>query len=456
MLLSKSVMVRWNGSTRTWYESRGYKWTKQNEFFECKFEDVQKESTAKVLVKCDYCGCEFEKQYRNYLREKIDIEKDCCSDSMCKSRKSQDSIMNKYGVINCMQLEDYKDNLRKKYQTSFEEVRELCNTKGLILISKSNEYQNDRSRLLVICEKHIENGVFDTSFANIKKSKHSCTLCADEYTTSLKRMDGNVVYQTFIDKGLEPQFNPTDYNNNVQLLPYLCPKHKDKGIQYRSYAALQASEGCYYCRNERIGDKLRLDEEFVFNQMIKRGLIPTENAKYNNKDEQIPYYCKNHSNHIQYVRFGVLDRTQQPCLYCRIEESMTYLNRRLRSYLSKWREDSEKDCDYKCVLSGNSDYEIHHLIDFNDIIKEALTNLKLDISSHGNEYTADEFVSIKDEVLSLHDKYPLGVCISKDLHIVFHQIFGKDNNNIEEFNIFTNMYKKGELNKMIDSLKQAV
>ena len=105
VLISKEVEVRWNGFTRKWYEERGYKWTKANDYFTCRIEDLMKTSTVKVLVKCDYCGREFEKQYRYYFTERELVDKNCCSNRKCMVAKSEEVSLVKYGVTNYAQTE---------------------------------------------------------------------------------------------------------------------------------------------------------------------------------------------------------------------------------------------------------------------------------------------------------------------------------------------------------------
>jgi len=72
MLITKNVIVKWNGNNKEWYESKGYIFTKFKNEFEVRVEDLTHGSHAPVKVKCD---CEFcEKpylkpmQWRNYTQ----------------------------------------------------------------------------------------------------------------------------------------------------------------------------------------------------------------------------------------------------------------------------------------------------------------------------------------------------------------------------------------------------
>jgi len=149
MLISKTAMIRWNGFTRKWYEEKGYKWTKVNELFECKIEDVQINSTVKVEAKCDYCGEIFYPEYRRLLNARELINKDCCSNRLCMGLKSKEVNLQIYGVEYYTQLESFRERSRKMQQTPFEKVLQDFKDKNLILLSKESDYQNDRSRLFL-------------------------------------------------------------------------------------------------------------------------------------------------------------------------------------------------------------------------------------------------------------------------------------------------------------------
>lgn len=443
MLISKTVMVRWNGYTKKHYEEKGYVWTKQNDYFECKIEDVMPSSTVRVEVRCDYCedAVTF-KEYRNYLKEREIISKDCCKNRKCMVVKSEEVNLKIHGVKNINKLESNKEKLRKIFQTPKEQVLQVAKSKGLKILN-IDDYENDRTRLLVICENHSEEGIQETNFANIKKNKHCCLFIRPEITSKSKKLDGQKVYDEFINKGLIPLFAPNEYKGNSDPLPYKCPNHLDRGIQYRSYSNLPHCNGCEYCSRDRTSNALRNNEEDVFSYFESRGLIVLENQKYKNGDSHIFYRCKKHPENVQSVTYSSLKRTQVPCEYCRFENNISSLNRRMRNCIGEWKQNSEIISNYKCVLTGSDDYDVHHLYSFNSIVKDALLELNMPIKE---EYTAIEYKNIKEKVIHLHKKY-IGVCIRPDLHILFHQMYGKHNNTPEQFEEFKSKFNNGELNE---------
>jgi hypothetical protein len=454
-MISETVMVKWNGFTRKWYEEKGYIWTKQNDEFECPVEDLPPGSTAKVLVDCDYKeeGCKgiHNKPYRQYTEDKERGFGNCCTNKKCGAAKSKEIWLEKYGVDNIQKLDEYKIESRERQLRPFSLIVDCANKKGLILLTTEDEYKslkedNRKSRVRFICPNHIEIGEQSTIVEVFLKNKGCCLYGKGELTGEARRLDGEIVYQAFIDKGMIPKFNPEDYENNSVPLPYLCPEHLDKGIQYKSYGNLFTNKHkCYYCGKESTGDKLRADKDDILDYYISRNLIVEDINEYENKDKPIHFRCPNHIKYLQQVSYSGLKNTQEPCLYCRIEKSLSNLNKRLRSWITKWVKQSKINCNYKCIFTGSKQYDVHHLKSYNEIIKEALKELNYDLKS---EYLSEEFINIKNKVVELHNNYPLGVCITNKIHILFHQLYTKEAS-IDDFYEFKKRYELGEFNELL-------
>lgn len=94
MLLTKYVEVKWNTRNKAYYERLGYKYTKMQDVFLVKVEDLQRGSSVKVEVKCDYHadGCKDVSLVRwsDYIKIKEDNpdnKKDCCNNKKCMVMK---------------------------------------------------------------------------------------------------------------------------------------------------------------------------------------------------------------------------------------------------------------------------------------------------------------------------------------------------------------------------------
>jgi G:T-mismatch repair DNA endonuclease (very short patch repair protein) len=59
---NQKIKVKWHGSNRKHYENSGYVYTKQGEEFEVIPEHLPQKSHIKILITCDFCGEESEKE----------------------------------------------------------------------------------------------------------------------------------------------------------------------------------------------------------------------------------------------------------------------------------------------------------------------------------------------------------------------------------------------------------
>ena len=351
MLVSKEAQVKWNGKTRKWYEDRGYVWTGQNTLFTCKVEDIMKTSTAKVIVKCDYCGIEYEKEYRNLFRR--NSINDCCRD--CVSKKAKETCLERYGVDNIAKVEEERKRRSINLLTPWETIEKLFKDKNLTLLSTEYDYEGEHSVLKYICNNHKEKGVQETKYCCIRKSKHCCPYGAIEHTSNLQRKNVDDIRKIFISKDLTPMFEDDMYKNEDTKLPFICNKHKERGIQYACYNSVKISK--------------------------------------------------------------------LPCVYCREKENIQLgeMNEFIRGYLGNWKSNVKDFYNGECYFTYSTNVDIHHKYALNTIVKEVMQELNIDIKK---EYFCTELQEVKDYVIKLHT-VDLGVAIDKDLHILFHSLYGK-------------------------------
>lgn len=114
MLMTKTVEMRWNSKNKAYYESRGYTYTRMKDTFLVNVEDLKNGSNVTVKVKCDYCGREFYvRWYSYYILKKKDNKTDCCSNPECTAKKSQESLLIKYGVTNAQYIDGVKEKTKQ-------------------------------------------------------------------------------------------------------------------------------------------------------------------------------------------------------------------------------------------------------------------------------------------------------------------------------------------------------
>lgn len=132
-------------------------------------------------------------------------------------------------------------------------------------------------------------------------------------------------------------------------------------------------------------------------------------------------------------------------LYRRDMNSNTYttLSKYLRGKNQTWKNDSMKNCDYRCVLTGSKNFEIHHLYGVSNIIEDIFIQNKILYKEKLSDYTDNELSFILDKFLEIQSSYPLGECIDKKLHILFHSLYGQYHNTPEQWYRFKEDYLKG-------------
>ena len=116
-----------------------------------------------------------------------------------------------------------------------------------------------------------------------------------------------------------------------------------------------------------------------------------------------------------------------------------YLYEYIRKRNRDWKKRSAINCHFKCAISGKKFDDIHHLYGANLIIEEALANLDLSMKNVV-DYSEDELQLILSEFLRIQDLYPLGICLTHQIHKSFHDIYGYGNNTPDQFEEFLKKY----------------
>lgn len=116
----------------------------------------------------------------------------------------------------------------------------------------------------------------------------------------------------------------------------------------------------------------------------------------------------------------------------------------VQKYLVDWKKESMKKSDYKCVITGERFEDIHHLYPLNKIITLALMNLGLPQRKKSGEYSYKEQSDLIAEIQRIHS-YNLGVCLRKDIHQLFHKLYGNKDVTPEDFYEFSDRIRSGEI-----------
>lgn len=126
--------------------------------------------------------------------------------------------------------------------------------------------------------------------------------------------------------------------------------------------------------------------------------------------------------------------------HCHYENLLKFL----RGQITQWKKASMEACNYECMITKSKDFEIHHLISFNTIVKEFIDEYNIETKETFEDYSNDELSFIAKSFIEKHNKYPLGVCVEENLHNLFHHIYG-DINDEFQWNDFVEKINKGQI-----------
>lgn len=112
----------------------------------------------------------------------------------------------------------------------------------------------------------------------------------------------------------------------------------------------------------------------------------------------------------------------------------------IRGNIYDWKVRSMESCNYQCVFTGSKDFEIHHLYSVSDILADVIQIHGIQLRDTFESYSKVELKRILAAFIEEQDKHPLGVCLHKDIHKLFHSIYGRGHNTPEQFEIFSATY----------------
>lgn len=131
------------------------------------------------------------------------------------------------------------------------------------------------------------------------------------------------------------------------------------------------------------------------------------------------------------------------------------LTKYIRGNIYDWKKDSMKKCNYCCIFTGSKDFQIHHLYGVSNILSDLITKNKIDVKADKDDYTKNELDTILNIFKKEQSKYPLGVCISKEIHVLFHSMYGQYYNTPQQWEQFEKDFKDGLYDDFISIKKIA-
>lgn len=213
-------------------------------------------NNKKLKWRCK-CGNEFERTWNGILNGSF-LCRDCSNENKYKIQKEQE----------------------------FELVKEYFKSRNYQLIS--TEYIDCNTKLEYICNSHKDKGIQKISWSHCKNRNSGCRYCAAENNGLLHRIPEEEIKNLTERKGFI--YDHVEYSatkDNKTLIYYICPQHKDKGVQTKLLADMRKSTGqCTYClgRDRSHNDFVALLSDINPNITLL--------SKYQNSTSKILCRCK--------------------------------------------------------------------------------------------------------------------------------------------------------------------
>jgi hypothetical protein len=335
-----------------------------------------------------------------------------------------------------MNWNSFKNGQRCKYcsgrgKRALEEVRVIIEDEDYVLLSE--KYQNNKQKLDLVCPYgHF----FQMDFAHFFNHGNRCPRCIGKNKTynEVKQMVESIENSILLSEKYE------DANSKLKIQ---CSQGHIFNMSFDCF--YRREQKCPYCLGRIIN--FTDIKEFIDGQEYQ--LLSTN---YINAKEKLIIKCD--KGHVFEKTWDHFKRGQR-CPKCSLDNNrgennwnwkggISSIGNYLRNSIINWKKDSMVKSQYKCVITDKRFDVVHHLYGFDLILKETFEVTGIPIGAEISDYNDNELEELKDVCLYLHDKYPLGVCLSDEIHELFHKEYGYGNNTPEQFDQFKSRYKNGE------------
>lgn len=154
MVITEKIEVKWNPTTRAYYENKGYEYTNHSDSFLVNIEDLHLGSNYYVEVQCDYCGTIVKSQYKQYIEsmDKSEVNKYSCD--KCKGKKQKDiaDLLQSRGLLNKSSeyYYSYKENVNKEILKYLDRYKTIDNISYLDKKLYQKVYKHDSRNMYEI------------------------------------------------------------------------------------------------------------------------------------------------------------------------------------------------------------------------------------------------------------------------------------------------------------------
>lgn len=224
--------------------------------------------------------------------------------------------------------------------------------------------------------------------------------------------------EIFKEKGYELISN--EYINNETHLEYICPKHRDKGVQKITYGKLSIGRGCYYCGRESQAKTQTHSYEYVKNVIENEykedccTLISKEYTRYNDYNLKIQCKC-GRSFTTSLEIFKICKRSCDVC-------KQSIGANKVQSFLEDNNFVFSKEQEFNGLLS-----DMGNPLRYDFSILDAKNKPKINLEFDG-EFHFRKFYEEQDlEKQQYHDKLKNEYCIKHNIPLIRIPYWERDN-----------------------------
>lgn len=303
-------------------------------------------------------------------------------------------------------------------------------------------------------KKNYENTDWDIILAKLSKWKKS-EIISKASSLNLKRKsffwDDNDIFilkecyqQKLPIKDIEVKLNYKFTQSAIVTKAHVLGIHQKEAWTFEEDAKLRKIYSVY--------DMSKICNEFPnrsYDSIIQRALLLGLSYKTTWTDEELQFLIDNHrimsdeeiAGHLGRTKDSVRGKRFQEKLYHPVSPGVyNYLSEYIRKRNKEWKQRSVKQCNYKCAITGKRFQEIHHLYGMNKILQETLQDLNYYEDVSIKELSDDDLNVILNHFYKVQDTYPLGICLSKEIHKEFHDCYGYGDNTPEQFEEFLTIH----------------
>lgn len=415
--------------------------------------DLYENRDTRLTLRCSLDGYEWETNFASIKRHER------CNCPLCKgaikwSEKEINVLKENYPY---MTIDELLPLFKGRSKSS------ISNKAAELKLSK---YQEECKEGYCICKKCGRELPWTYQyFPVIRKEKNPrqvCRECSDKYKKFMDEDAEMRIYWSEEDELLFMKRYP--HYTNEELRNKFYPDLSDKQLTDKAWRlGVQKSHETYWRGREQQAPKVSLklkgvakseDHKKKVSETKKRqyaegiyvshwkGRIVTEEEKQRIRERVKGKWSGKNNPRFKKPLFGSENG--------RWQGGITSLSTALRENIYEWKQKSMELCNYKCVLTGCEFDNIHHIIPFNIIIKECISELDLEILSTLGEYEEEDRENLIELLKKKHELYGLGICLHKDIHKLFHDTYSYTEFNANDFKEFIVRYFNGEFD---DKLK---